>query len=96
MEFVYIGAKATSLPDGFMRTARFNGHLGVGVSTQGKGCLPGGVCLWAWGVYTPWADNPWVNTVTPPIACWDTHPPTHCILGYNTPPPMDRILDTRL
>ena len=46
----------------------------------------GGVCLWSGGVYHTHtrADTPWVDTPLP-SACWDTHPPSQCMLGYTHP-----------
>ena len=42
---------------------------------------------------TPQADTPWADTPLP-SACWDTHTPAQCLLGYTPPCPMDTGIHT--
>ena len=56
--------------------------------------------------HTPWAHTPWAHTPlgthTPlgmhplPSACWDTHPPAQCMLGYTLPCPVHAGIHTPL
>ena len=53
-------------------------------------CLSTGGCLPYTRADTPWADTPqplgqtppWADTPPLSSACWDTHPPAQCMLGY--------------
>ena len=52
------------------------------------------------GKTPPWVDTPWANTPLgrqPPLlpsACWDTHTPAQCMLGYIHPPLPSACWDT--
>ena len=62
--------------------------LGGGLSAQGvcvQRCV-GGVCPGGGvGVYVQGGVHPPESEADTPIACWDTHPPPQCMLGYTSP-----------
>ena len=81
------------------RTVRFSSCRGGGGGLSRRGCVLDNPAADTPLGRHPQADTPWTDTprqtfpvplhsgihIPSPIACWDTHPLSHCILGYIPP-----------